>query len=64
MTPLANSARQFWNAALFLRRANRNPELALKILRHLAHQPPGPIQTRAVNVIGEHYGKHPSRNHQ
>lgn len=62
--PLRDATRQFWSAAFFLRRApDRNPGLALKILASLARQPPGPIQTRAANLIGEH-SVNASRDHQ
>ena len=51
MTP-ADSARKFWCAAFFYRRArDRNPSLAIKVLEQVARATTGPIHDRAATLL-------------
>lgn len=52
--PLPDLARDFWCAAYFYRRApDRNPTTAIRILRHIAANETGPVQSRADTLLKE-----------
>ena len=54
MTSLEVKAKQFWSAALFIRRAqDRDPAIAIKILNHVATHAAEAIQHRAATLLRE-----------
>lgn len=54
MIAASERARQFWSAAFFLRRAiHRDPQLAIRVLAHVARNSTGEVQRRAATMLRE-----------